>query len=89
MLLKKLTVALILSGFAVLPVRAGEQEAQYNGTLLQGSITTTAACEYGYAKSKKTGKCIKLKCGTNKMLDKDGHKCVAKTKPSTYRGSGH
>ncbi|MCP4937197.1 MAG: hypothetical protein GY927_24065 [bacterium] len=87
MLLKKLTAALILSGFAVLPVRAGEQAAPYNGTLLQGSITTTAACEYGYAKSKKTRKCIKLKCSSNKMLDKDGHKCVAKTRPGTQRGS--
>ncbi len=87
MLFKKLTVALILTGFAVLPVRAGEQTAQYNGTVLQGSMTTTAACEYGYAKSKKTGNCVKLKCGANKMLDKNGHKCIAKTKPRTHRGS--
>ncbi len=87
MLLKKLTVGLILTGFAVLPVRAGEQAAQFNGTLLQGSITTTAACAYGYAKSKKTGKCFKLKCSSNKKLDKNGHKCIAKSKPRTYRGS--
>lgn len=87
MLLKKLTIAVILTGFAVLPVRAGEQAASYSGTLLQGSITTTAACEYGYAKSKKTGKCIKLKCSSNKMLDKNGHKCITKPKPKTSRGS--
>ncbi len=87
MLLKKMTVALLLTGFAVLPVGAGELTAQYNGTVLQGSMTTTAACSYGYAKSKKTGKCFKLKCSSNKKLDKNGHKCIAKSKPRTYRGS--
>ena len=93
MAMKKLTVALIIIGFAALPVQAGDQAAmQSDGTLTQGMITTTAACAYGYAKSKKTGKCIELKCGTYKMLDKNGHKCVAKPKPkatgsSTHRGS--
>ena len=91
--MNKLIVAVVFSAFAILPVRASS-DAATSGTILQGQLTPTAAsaCAYGYAKSEKTGKCVELKCADDMMLDKNGHKCIAKPKAkstgsSTPRGS--
>jgi len=86
MICKKLIGASILICFALTPVSAGQAGETIR---TQAVLLPTAACYYGYAKNKKTGKCIELKCAKSEMLDKNGHKCIPKPrkKRSTYRGS--
>ena len=92
--MKKLALVAALVSFAFAPAMAGNGAANGAGetVITEAQITMTAACKYGYAKSKTTNFCEKLKCGKYKKLNKAGHKCIRKRrkgmmKSKPYRGS--